>query len=247
MKAKIIFIAVLAILRYDKVRSQSILFRINQNIYMDVAKNILNEKAVFRCGSVSTLGFRDLFLQAGIAGSYPDHNSLRIKGWFINLGSNFRIKKVPFECMAFYRVNPFSKIIHETNWGIILGYNSKHFCIRLGNNYRIYKIQKNALEYKMQDGADTRIIEPRNIMYSITWSIKPVGHKWNLSLTLTNFDHFLVQQETNPMSALEFSHRINEKLRIYTEVWYQNAGMLNLQVNYFGFNVRTGLTWQIFR
>ena len=78
----------------------------------------------------------------------------------------------------------------------------------------------------------------------ILW-LKPMEHQWNLGGSMTNYDYFLIQQETNPMLTALFQYNINLNWRLYSELWYQGAGMLNLASNYYGFYFRAGFRWQL--
>ena len=255
MKAKLKFVVILIIWGDFSVYSQNtsqdinrirLFSQLNQNNYLDIVKSNVIDRTLFRAASISTLLVRDYHIQAGFLWSTSNQNSMSFKGLFFNIGGNFRIKKVPFEVNVFYCNNMFSPRIHETNWGFTLGYNSRHFSINLGDNYRIYKFtNKGIKENGLNDDTDNSIVEPRNIMYSFTYFVMPVDHKWNAAITLTNFDHFLIQQETNPMTACKLFYQLNPNLMLYSELWYQNAGLLNLQVNYFGYYIRTGLIWKI--
>jgi hypothetical protein len=62
---------------------------------------------------------------------------------------------------------------------------------------------------------------------------------------VTNFDYFLVQQETNPMVRLTGHFRISDAAKIQSSLWYQGAGMLNIHANHYGFYFRTGVVWQV--
>ena len=62
---------------------------------------------------------------------------------------------------------------------------------------------------------------------------------------VTNYDLFLIQQETNPMANVRFDYRLSETLRLYSELWSKSAGLLNDQVNYFATFIRIGIQWKI--
>jgi len=63
--------------------------------------------------------------------------------------------------------------MREINWGITLGYGSNHFKVKIGNNFRLYKLSKSTIEaYDLQDNKSTKIFEPRNLMYSFIYYIK---------------------------------------------------------------------------
>jgi hypothetical protein len=219
-------------------------YTLDNNIAFD--KSNVSERIVFKFASISAYKLEHYKVQAGLQLEIPDQNTFYFPNWFINASDDFMIKKVPFEAGVFFRHNPFSDILREMNCGFYLGYKKKHFSLMLGNNFRIYSFNKKAKEkYDLPDGPDSRISELRNLMYVITYSIKPSDHKWNLAFSITDYDNFEIQQETNPMFMCKSYYNINPRFRIYSELWYKCAGMLNIQVNYFGFFFRTGILWQI--
>jgi hypothetical protein len=217
----------------------------HQDLYLDVVSNHANVSAFLRGAAISTLKLRQGTLRAGVLGTYAQQGGLAPKGWFVDVGGGMGTGPTRLESNLFYRANLVSARLHEINWGAMLSLHTRHATISLGDNHRVYELTRNAVPTSAASaGGNTRIVEPRNFMYAFTWFIVPAQDRWNVSLTLTNFDHFLVQQETNPMATGRFSYQVNPHTKAYTEVWYQNAGVLNLQANYFGGYVRTGLSWQ---
>ena len=39
-------------------------------------------------------------------------------------------------------------------------------------------------------------------MYSFSYFLKPTDENWNVGLSVTNIDHFVINQETNPVMNL---------------------------------------------
>jgi hypothetical protein len=241
LNMKIVFINILITVFCFTVYSQ-----INQDNYIDIGKNNVSEGAFLKLALISSYEIKNYKAQTGILWSFSNQSDKTFTGWFLNASGNFKIKKVPFEACLFYRHNPFSKIMHENNWGILLGYNSNHFRLKIGNNFRSYKLNKSAIkEYGIQNDGSKKILEPRNLMYSFAYYLKPVDHKWNTAASITNYDYFLIQQETNPIIICRFLYNIKPGLNLYSDLWYQSAGLFNMRVNYFGFFFRTGISWQI--
>jgi hypothetical protein len=226
--------------------SFSALAAIDQVNYIDVGNNNMSEGAFLRLASVSLFEKGNYRAGSGFLLNFSNQSDKIFAGFFINASGDFRIKKIPFEAGLFYRINPFSEMMKEINYGILLGYGSDHFRLKLGNNFRLYKLNKNTIEdYGLSTGSRTRIFEPRNLMYNLAYYIMPADHKWNAAAYITNYDFFLIQQETNPIISGRFIYDYSARLRVYCEIWYQGAGMFNLQANHFGFYLRTGISWQI--
>jgi hypothetical protein len=219
---------------------------VNLNWYTDLAKNNTCSGFRGRMAVVTTLGIKDYQLKTGFLWTWPRQIEVNYSGWFVHAGGYFRIRKPTFEVTILYLVNLVSANVRETNLGVTLGYTGRHFSITLGNNSRTYLFLKKGYREKgLNEAAGNAIIEPRNFMYSFAWNLKPKNHPWNTMLRLTNFDHFLIQQETNPMLALLLPVQFGKNLTLCPEFWYQPAGLLNLQVNYFGYYVRLGVTWKL--
>lgn len=214
--------------------------------YIDVGKNNASSGVFFRPAVITSYERYNFKLQSGFLWTLPSQNDNGVAAWEVCLMRSFHIKKAKFEGGMFYRHQPFSNLVREHNWGVLLGFNSKHFRMRLGNNSRTFKFTSKGInELGLTEDDDVKISEPRNLMYAFTYYVKPYEHRWNIAISITDYDHFLIQQETNPMIMGSFTHDLPHKMKIYSEVWYQSAGLLNLQVNYFGFNFRTGVLWQM--
>jgi hypothetical protein len=84
-------------------------------------------------------------------------------------------------------------------------------------------------------------------MYHIQYVLKPYDNNWNFMAAVTNYDLFVIQQETNPMVNVRFDYMLSEPLRLYSELWYKSSGFLNDQVNYFATFIRIGIQWKIGR
>jgi hypothetical protein len=155
------------------------------------------------------------------------------------------IKSTPIELQGFFLFNPFSDILRETNWGILLKSRLKHFDLALGTDFRTYAYSKKAInDYGIEKNA-AKIHEPFNLIYSFSYYLKPTEDKWNIGLSVTNIDYFIINQETNPTLSLRGLYKLKSPLSLFAQAWYEPAGVLNLNINYFGFFIRTGIIWDI--
>jgi len=82
-------------------------------------------------------------------------------------------------------------------------------------------------------------------MYLIGYNLKPIDHDWNVGITITNVDHFIINQETNPVFYLHGKYQVSKPLTLFGEWWYKSAEAFNISVNHFGFFFRTGLVWKV--
>ena len=91
-------------------------------------------------------------------------------------------------------------------------------------------------EYRIKRDA-AKFHENFNMMYSIGYSIKPTDDGWNAGLAITNFDSFIIEQGVNPALRLRGLYKPGSQVCLYAEAWYLTAGLLNLSMNHFGFNL----------
>lgn len=160
------------------------------------------------------------------------------------LSREFSIKEFQFEIQGLFIGNFFSDLAHEYDWGFLAYHERKHFTFMLGTEFRTYHITQNASEeYDIE--SNRNLHENWNIMYLAGYNVKPIDCKWNIGLTITNIDHFIINQEINPMYYLNGKYSITPPLTLYVETWYKNSGTNNISANYFGFLIRTGLIWKL--
>jgi hypothetical protein len=160
----------------------------------------------------------------------------------IDVSKDFRVKEKPVTGHIFYQWKPFSAILHEHNAGIILHHRSNKFGYDIGLNTRIFKLPNAYAELNGYD--QVSIWEPINLMYKITY-YQPIDKKWDFKASVTNFDTFLIQQETNPMLITNFGYQLSGTSKLYMDLGYLQAGLMNIRVNYFGYFIRGGIQWRL--
>lgn len=165
-------------------------------------------------------------------------------GFHASFTQKIKIKKLDFTLQALYFSHFFSNLIHEHNYAIVEGLELKHFSHKLGVHFRNLRFT--------QAGVDQfGIIESRsiyelfNLVYLLKYNFKPKDHLWNIGITLTNMDHFVLNQASNPMLVLDGKYKIKEKISLYLETWIQRAGVMNISANHYGLFIRTGVLWDI--
>lgn len=162
----------------------------------------------------------------------------------VSLSKDFRIKGKQVTTHIFYQQSPFSVRLNDQTAGLLLNHKSRRWYFDLGANTRFYSFTKG---YKATTNYTEKIIwEPVNVMYRLTWH-KPIGNKFEINPSITNFDQFIIQQETNPFILIDFGYKFNEKSKMYFDAVYQQAGFFNIRVNYFGYYLRGGYKMDIGR
>ncbi|PKP20593.1 MAG: hypothetical protein CVU02_03015 [Bacteroidetes bacterium HGW-Bacteroidetes-19] len=165
-------------------------------------------------------------------------------GFHASFTQKIKIKKLYFTLQALYFSHFFSNLIHEHNYAIVEGLELNHFSHKLGLHFRNLRFT--------QEGVDQfGIVESRsiyelfNLVYFLKYNFKPKDHPWNIGIILTNMDHFVINQASNPMLVLDGNVKIKEKVSLYFETWFQRAGVMNISANHYGFFMRTGVLWDI--
>jgi hypothetical protein len=173
------------------------------------------------------------------------NNKFGFSGYTLNASRILKIREIPLELRGFCTWTYPSEILEETNWGAFLKMRQKHFEMTIGTNFRSYNLRQKAIKDFEINTKKTTVHEIYNIMYSFSYYIKPSDDIWNIGLSVTNIDHFIINQETNPVFNLTGLYRISSPVSLYIQGWYKCAGVTNLELNHFGFFFRTGITWNI--
>jgi hypothetical protein len=212
--------------------------------YFDAGQNVVSDGFYLKMGTFANYQFGKNNVAAGLQTNIISNNDKVLSGYSIKATRELMISSFPMEIQGLFILSPFSDLIKETNWGILFGTHRNHFAIRIGTNFRTYSYtQKTFEDYDFE--TNTRIHENWNPMYSFDYYINSIDHRWNIGLAITNIDHFIINQDTNPVFNLQFTYRSGPSMNMFIESWYKTAGALNLNVNYFGYFFRAGITWDI--
>jgi hypothetical protein len=164
--------------------------------------------------------------------------------WYANAYGKIPLGKIRLILGGEYLWANFSPDFREINWIITAGTSLKHWKFALGNNTRIYRLSRKTAKTDLIADPESRIMEGGNLMYSISFAIKPFENKWNLIFTLTDYDRFIVQQEMNTLVNMRFNYEISNPVSLYSELWYIPAGVQNLKADYFETFIRIGALWE---
>ncbi len=212
--------------------------------FIELGQTNVSDGLYMKTAGSGSCQFGKYQVSAGFQLDLISYNSTVFSGLNLNASREFNIKNFPFELRGFYILTPFSDISRETNWGFLLNLQPDHFEIKFGTSFRTIASRKKATEEYNADQVQ-KIHENWNIIYSFSYFLKRYDNQWNIGLSITNIDHYIINQETNPNFNLNGYYQINAPLRIFAEAWYKSSGAFNLSVNYFGFFFRTGIIWDI--
>lgn len=155
-------------------------------------------------------------------------------------GRSFLIGEQKLALEAFCQYRNFSSLMYITDWGLAVNMRLKHWQFDLGQDFKTYRVREKAISYEVEANV---LRENFNLIYNIAYFVNGPEQPWNISLSLTNRDHFLINQETNPMLNLKAEYLVAPGMSLYLENWYKSAGSLNISAHYFGYFLRTGLIW----
>ena len=211
--------------------------------YTDLGWNNVSDGLYIKTAGLAQYQFGKYEAGAGIQIDLKSNNKNILSGYNFYLSRNCVIKNFPFEVQSFFLLTPFSDILRETDWGFLLNIKLNHVAISAGTNFRTTSFTKNISSY--ESATKNKLREPWNLMYSFSYYLKPPDNPWNIRLSITDIDNFVISQESNPVINLRASWELNSRLNLFVESWHKSSGVFNLAKNNFGFFFRTGIIWNI--
>lgn len=212
--------------------------------YLDGGENNVSDGFFLKTGVLSNYNLGKSNLYGGMQFDLKTRNENVLSGIFLKADYELSIRKFPFTVEGLFFYNLFSETVHESNWALSVKKESKHFKYQFGTHFRTYMLTQNAnSEYNIED--EEKIHENWNLIYLLQYNLKPIENDWNIGISITNIDHFLITQETNPLFYVHGNYKISKPLSLYAEAWLKRSGMLNISVHSFGYLIRTGIIWNI--
>ncbi len=219
--------------------------QIKMDHYAEVGKTMMSNGVYSNVSTLVEASYNYVHIHGGALLSVINPQAGLINTMTVGVGGEFQVKNFKMKMDGFYLWKPISENLREYNGGIIASSRFQHFGVKLGVNTRVYGLSKAAtMNYHLSDTVSTSIWEPVNLMYQFSF-YQPLSAKCNLEVRITNYDKYMILQETNPMIMSRVDYVVTSKLRVYGELYYMEAGLLNMRVNYFGYNGRGGITWEI--
>ena len=213
------------------------------SVYTDMGESNVSEG--FNMKASAIVGYKkDKFeLTTAFQTDIVSNNTNILSGWNIKLSNDFELKSYNFNAQLFYLWAPYSDLVRETNFGILLSTKKGHYNLKIGTNFRTLGYTQKAIsDFGLSSNTDVH--DKFNLMYALSYDINNLKLPWNAGITATNFDQFKINQETNPYLNLHGYYDVNKPIRLFGEAWYETAGAFNLHVNYFGFFARTGIIYR---
>jgi len=223
------------------ITGRNLMAQTQVSVYTDLGRNNVSDGLFIKTAGFAQYQFGKYKCEAGIQVDFKSNNEKVLSGYNFKLSRNCLIRNFPLEVESFYILTPFSYLLHETNWGLLINIKLIHFAIIAGTDFRTLTITESFEEIS----TNNKMHERWNLMYSFSYYLKPLDNPWNISLSITDIDNFVINQESNPVINLRTSYEPGSRLNLFIESWYKSAGAFNLASNYFGFFFRTGIIWKI--
>ena len=234
------FLTLLFFLSQVNLRAQTELL-----IWSDIGKYNSSQGLFIKSSVIAQHRFGKNLIRTGSQLNIINRNTKIFSGFIGTYSRNFKIKNTKLQIQGFCLWTMPSEILYEFNWGILLKMKQNHFNMTLGTNFRTYAFNRKTIRNYGIDSRASKLHENFNLMYSFDYLIKPSDCTWNIGISLTNFDYFTINQETNPVFNLKGYYNLNSTVKLFAETWYKSSGVTNLEVNYFGLLFRTGVIWDI--
>ena len=214
--------------------------------YIDIGENSVSEgvfvKNVFR----GSFRYQTYEVEAGTQFDYKSNNPNFLSGVDIVGSKELTIRNFPLNVKGFFMLNRFSDLMYETNWGVgVETSNFDHFLFGVGSNFKTYAVNSSTIEEYNINEQDSKLRENFNLIYLATFYLKPPDNDWNVGLSCTNIDYYVINQSTNPVFNLLLSYKIKSNLTLQLDSWYKQAGVLNINANHFAYFFRGGISWEI--
>ncbi len=235
----------LFIICFPSVEQSSVFSQISVNSYIEAGSNVVSQ-GVYGNFSAELIGRTGtLSASTGALLSFSNATDQIFSAYSLQVANDFKFGNLPVTLNALFLWKPISNEMRETNFGIMAEYRAKHFGYKLGLNTRTYSFTQAAISrYNFADSVHTSLLEPINVMYRLSY-FTPISTKLNFEGSITNYDRYFIQQETNPMILLNLTYNFKPNMQFYSELGYMQAGLLNIHVNYFGTYLRGGVVWKI--
>jgi hypothetical protein len=213
--------------------------------YLDIGKNQVSKGLFSQISNIGRFEKTKWGIQSGYQLGLVQPQDVIFNSWYMNPYGKIKMGNILLDIGGEYLWTAISQDLRETNWIISSRTTLNHWQLGFGTSFRTYRLSRKAANDAFQIYSENRITEKWNMMYHAAYVLKPYENRWNLSASFTNYDHFIIQQENNPMFNLRFDYKISTPLSLYSELWYKPAGLMVIRVTYFGMFLRLGVSWKI--
>jgi hypothetical protein len=137
--------------------------------------------------------------------------------------------------MRFATRDNFNDFVHALS----LGYKMQYVNVQVGMSNRIII----PMPYTHRS-TDEMILEPFDAVYRVEAFVRPQSESWNISLCVSNMDHYQIERMWQPMFYLGGWYDVNEHWRVRLSGKIKLAGMFHLNAHYYGAELRAGAEYR---
>lgn len=220
--------------------------QIKINSFLESGQNQVSESTRFKNGIL--ISFTDNYcdLSFGLESNLVSSKANFINAYSFSATTSTFVKSFPIDLQIQFLNNRYTEYLHVTNFGLNVSTQKyKYWYFNLGTSFKKYYYTNRALKKFNINETHKGLQENFGLLYKVSGFVKPQSHAWNICFSVTNFDYFLINQPTNPMLNIKGMYMVNKNLQCYLEAWHKQAGVLNIQANYFGYLIRGGAKWTL--
>lgn len=222
----------------------SLYSQFSQTNYIDIGKNYVSQSVFVKPVSSSRFNYNNFSVSLSLEFLLGTQTT-GLSALNAGMAYELLLLKAPLTLGFAYLQSHPTQYVNELQYVVLMTWEKNRWIFQIGNNTRVFQLSRFALSnFSDNENLHQKIVEYRNLMYSCTYLLKKPESQWNIWVSVRNFDRFLIQQETNPLPAMGLYFDTQSRLRLFSEIWYQRAGLFNIRVNYFGVFTRFGLIWQ---
>ena len=210
--------------------------------YIETGSNTVSDGLFLKTAGLADIPIGRNTLTTGLQANLGSNLRNGLTDYFFNVSRNFMIGNFRIDTRAFYLKKNVSKYLRETSKGFLLSFSTGQFSLSSGVNFKTFNIIKSD-NWIYNSVQDNKLKEIWNLLYSISYSFKPLESRWNITISINDYDYFTISQETNPSLNLTASFHMNNSTELFVQSTFKSAGMLNTNINHFGTYIKTGMTW----
>lgn len=234
-----LFVIIFLLLLHSVVNAQ-----FSATLYDVVGKNNASEGAYLKAATIVSFKYKKTMIEGGIQADIISNNSNLISGYHLNASRSFIFKPLDIKIQPFWLYAPFGDLVFQRDMGFLFKFNIKQFHLYLGVDFKNFGYSSYAIEIYHLEKEHWHKFDNWNMLYNIQYFLWPMHTRYNLSIALTDYEQFLINDSSNP-EILLCGKYVLPYWTFFAETSYRAAGFFNLTPTHFGFLVRTGVTFNL--
>lgn len=234
-----LFIIIFLLLFHSAVNAQ-----FSATLYEEVGKNNASEGDYLKAATFISFKYKKTKIEGGIQADIISNNSNLISGYHLNASRSFFLKPIDIRFQPFWMYTPYGELVFHRDMGLLSIFSWNNWSLSIGIDFKNFGYSSYAVkEYNLEKDHWYKF-DNWNLMYKVQCLLLPNTSKFNMCLTLTDFERFLINDSSNPEILLSGKYTIPH-WTLFAESSYRAAGFFNLTPTLYGFLVRTGVTFNL--